>query len=106
MRPDEILPVDGAIIIGARNHGEYCGPSGPSDGALVGLRGVGAAAGVHLGDRGGEEESRLAGFSWTDSFAAFRLHEVCKYVTLGFAMSAPMRFSGISIDAWNALPEA
>ena len=47
----------------------------------------------------------VVGFPWTDSFGAFRLHEVSKYVTDGVAMSGFGCIAGVSLDAWNALPD-
>jgi TRAP-type C4-dicarboxylate transport system substrate-binding protein len=42
---------------------------------------------------------------WTDSFGAYRMYEVAKYATDGARIPAVSCFSGVSIDAWNALPE-
>jgi TRAP-type C4-dicarboxylate transport system substrate-binding protein len=47
----------------------------------------------------------MVGFPWTDSFGAFRLHEVSKYATVGLAMSGLACFSAVSIDVWNRFPE-
>jgi TRAP-type C4-dicarboxylate transport system substrate-binding protein len=47
----------------------------------------------------------LSGFPWTDSFGAFRLHEVSDYVTLGISMGGFACINVVSLDAWNALPE-
>ena len=46
----------------------------------------------------------LAGFPWTDSFGAFRLHEVSKYANVGISMSGFACFNTVSLDAWNRLP--
>jgi TRAP-type C4-dicarboxylate transport system substrate-binding protein len=46
----------------------------------------------------------LVGFPWTDSFGAFRLHEVSKYANLGISMSGFACFNAVSLDAWNRLP--
>ena len=47
----------------------------------------------------------LVGFPWTDSFGAYRLHEVSKYANLGIAMSGFACLNVASLDAWNGLPE-
>jgi TRAP-type C4-dicarboxylate transport system substrate-binding protein len=45
------------------------------------------------------------GFPYAYTFGAYKLHEVSKYVTEGMAMSGFLCFSGVSLTAWNALPE-
>ena len=47
----------------------------------------------------------LTGFPWTDSFGAFRLHEVSKYANLGMSMSGFACINTVSLDAWNRMPE-
>ncbi len=47
----------------------------------------------------------LSGFPWTDSFGAFRLHEVSDYATLGISMGGFACINVVSQDAWNDLPE-
>jgi TRAP-type C4-dicarboxylate transport system substrate-binding protein len=47
----------------------------------------------------------LTGFPWTDSFGAFRLHEVSKYANLGISMSGFACINTVSLDAWNRMPE-
>jgi TRAP-type C4-dicarboxylate transport system substrate-binding protein len=46
----------------------------------------------------------LIGFP-IDSFGAFRLHEVSKYLNVGISMSGFACNNVVSLDAWNALPE-
>jgi TRAP-type C4-dicarboxylate transport system substrate-binding protein len=45
------------------------------------------------------------GFPYAYTFGAYRLHEVSKYVTEGMAMSGFLCFSGVSLTAWNKLPD-
>lgn len=45
------------------------------------------------------------GFPYAYSFGAYRLHEVSKYVTEGMGLSGFMCWQGISITAWNKLPD-
>lgn len=47
----------------------------------------------------------LTGFPWTDSFGAFRLHEVSRYANLGISMSGFACINTVSLDAWNRMPE-
>ena len=47
----------------------------------------------------------MVAFPWTDAFGAYRIYEVSKYATVGFSIPGFACFSGVSIDAWNALPE-
>ena len=47
----------------------------------------------------------LVGLPWTDSFGAYRVHEVSKYATLGISMSGFACFTAVSLDAWNRLPD-
>ena len=47
----------------------------------------------------------MVGFPWTDSFGAFRLHEVSQYATLGISMSGFACLNIVSLDAWNRMPE-
>ncbi|MCH8883748.1 MAG: hypothetical protein IIA41_09665 [SAR324 cluster bacterium] len=47
----------------------------------------------------------MIGFPWTDSFGVFRLHEVSQYATIGIGMGGFACMSGVSIDAWNRLPD-
>ncbi|MCZ6553504.1 MAG: TRAP transporter substrate-binding protein DctP [SAR324 cluster bacterium] len=44
-------------------------------------------------------------FPWSDSFGAFRLHEVSHYATAGLRAAIGGCITGFSLDAWNALPE-
>lgn len=46
------------------------------------------------------------GFPYSYAFGAYKLYEVSKYVTEGLAMGGFMCFQGVSLDAWNAAPEA
>lgn len=45
------------------------------------------------------------GFPYSYAFGAYRLHEVSKYVTEGVAMAGFMCWQGISLTAWNAIPD-
>jgi TRAP-type C4-dicarboxylate transport system substrate-binding protein len=45
------------------------------------------------------------GFPYSYTFGAYKLYEVSKYVTEGMAMSGFMCFQGVSIKAWDKLPE-
>lgn len=45
------------------------------------------------------------GFPYSFAFGAYKLHEVSKYATEGMAMSGFMCFQGVSLTAWNKLPE-
>jgi TRAP-type C4-dicarboxylate transport system substrate-binding protein len=45
------------------------------------------------------------GFPYAYTFGAYKLHEVSKYVTEGMAMSGFLCFSGVSLAAWNKLPD-
>ncbi len=47
----------------------------------------------------------MIGFPWTDSFGAFRLHEVSQYATLGISMSGFACLNIVSLDAWKRMPE-
>ncbi len=47
----------------------------------------------------------LTGFPWTDSFGAFRLHEVSSYAILGISLGGFACVTLVSLDAWNRLPE-
>lgn len=47
----------------------------------------------------------IVAFPWTDAFGAYRIYEVAKYATVGFTIPGFPCISGVSIDAWNALPE-
>ena len=44
------------------------------------------------------------GFPYSYTFAAYKLHEVSKYVTEGMAMSGFQCLQGVNLDAWNKLP--
>ena len=46
------------------------------------------------------------GFPYAYTFGAYKLHEVSKFVTEGMAMSGFLCFMGVSLDAWNKLPDA
>jgi TRAP-type C4-dicarboxylate transport system substrate-binding protein len=46
------------------------------------------------------------GFPYAYTFGAYKMYEVSKFVTEGMAMSGFMCFQGVSVDAWNKLPEA
>ncbi len=45
------------------------------------------------------------GFPYSYTFGAYKLYEVSKYVTEGVAMSGFMCFQGVSIKAWDKLPD-
>jgi TRAP-type C4-dicarboxylate transport system substrate-binding protein len=45
------------------------------------------------------------GFPYSYTFGAYKLYEVSKYVTEGMGMSGFMCFQGVSLNAWNKLPE-
>ena len=45
------------------------------------------------------------GFPYTFAFGAYKLHEVSKFATEGLAMSGFMCFEGVSLAAWNKLPD-
>jgi TRAP-type C4-dicarboxylate transport system substrate-binding protein len=45
------------------------------------------------------------GFPYAYTFGAYKLYEVSKYVTEGMAMSGFMCFQGVSLKAWNKLPD-
>ncbi|HEX6210619.1 MAG TPA: TRAP transporter substrate-binding protein DctP [Methylomirabilota bacterium] len=45
------------------------------------------------------------GFPYAYTFGAYKMYEVSKFVTEGMAMSGFMCFQGVSLDAWNKLPE-
>jgi len=45
------------------------------------------------------------GFPYAYSFGAYKLHEVSKYVTEGIALNGFMCFQGVSLKAWNRVPE-
>jgi TRAP-type C4-dicarboxylate transport system substrate-binding protein len=45
------------------------------------------------------------GFPYSYAFGAYKLYEVSKYVTDGMAMSGFMCFQGVSLAAWNKLPD-
>ena len=45
------------------------------------------------------------GFPYSYAFGAYKLYEVSKYVTEGVGMGGFMCFQGVSLDAWNALPD-
>ena len=45
------------------------------------------------------------GFPYTFAFGAYKLHEVSKFATEGLAMSGFMCFEGVSLTAWNKLPD-
>lgn len=46
------------------------------------------------------------GFPYSYTFGAYKLYEVSKYVTEGVAMSGFQCFQGVSLSAWNKLPDA
>jgi TRAP-type C4-dicarboxylate transport system substrate-binding protein len=46
------------------------------------------------------------GFPYSYSFGAYKLHEVSKYVTEGMSMNGFMCFQGVSLPAWNKLPDS
>jgi TRAP-type C4-dicarboxylate transport system substrate-binding protein len=45
------------------------------------------------------------GFPYSYTFGAYKMYEVAKYVTEGMAMSGFMCFQGVSLTAWNKLPD-
>jgi TRAP-type C4-dicarboxylate transport system substrate-binding protein len=45
------------------------------------------------------------GFPYAYTFGAYKMYEVAKYVTDGMAMSGFMCFQGVSLGAWNKLPD-
>ncbi|HWE16711.1 MAG TPA: TRAP transporter substrate-binding protein DctP [Hyphomicrobiaceae bacterium] len=45
------------------------------------------------------------GFPYSFAFGAYKLHEVSKHVTEGMAMSGFLCFQGVSLAAWNKLPD-
>jgi TRAP-type C4-dicarboxylate transport system substrate-binding protein len=45
------------------------------------------------------------GLPYSYTFGAYKLYEVSKYVTDGMAMSGLVCFQGISLPAWNKLPD-
>jgi TRAP-type C4-dicarboxylate transport system substrate-binding protein len=45
------------------------------------------------------------GFPYSYTFGAYKLYEVAKYVTEGMAMSGFICFQGVSLTAWNKLPD-
>lgn len=45
------------------------------------------------------------GFPYAYTFGAYKMYEVAKYVTEGMAMSGFMCWQGVSLTAWNKLPE-
>jgi TRAP-type C4-dicarboxylate transport system substrate-binding protein len=45
------------------------------------------------------------GFPYSYTFGAYKLYEVSKYVTEGMAMSGFFCFEGVSVAAWNKLPD-
>ena len=45
------------------------------------------------------------GFPYAFAFGAYKLHEVSKYATEGMAMSGFLCFQGVSLTAWNKLPD-
>jgi TRAP-type C4-dicarboxylate transport system substrate-binding protein len=45
------------------------------------------------------------GFPYTFAFGAYKLYEVSKFVTEGLAMSGFMCWEGVSLTAWNKLPD-
>jgi TRAP-type C4-dicarboxylate transport system substrate-binding protein len=47
----------------------------------------------------------VVAFPWTDSFGAYRLHEVSRYATAGLKIAGFACIAGVSADAWNALPD-
>jgi TRAP-type C4-dicarboxylate transport system substrate-binding protein len=47
----------------------------------------------------------LVGFPWTDSFGAFRLHEVSRYANVGISLSGFACLNMVSLDAWSRMPE-
>jgi TRAP-type C4-dicarboxylate transport system substrate-binding protein len=45
------------------------------------------------------------GFPYSFAFGAYKLYEVSKFATEGMAMSGFLCFQGVSLTAWNKLPE-
>ena len=45
------------------------------------------------------------GFPYSYTFGAYKLYEVSKYVTEGMAMSGFLCWQGVSLAAWNKLPD-
>jgi TRAP-type C4-dicarboxylate transport system substrate-binding protein len=45
------------------------------------------------------------GFPYSYTFGAYKMYEVSKYVTDGIAMSGFMCFQGVSLKAWDKLPD-
>ena len=45
------------------------------------------------------------GLPYAYTFAAYKLHEVSKFVTGGMAMSGLVCFQGLSLNSWNKLPD-
>jgi TRAP-type C4-dicarboxylate transport system substrate-binding protein len=45
------------------------------------------------------------GLPYSYTFGAYKLYEVSKYVTEGMAMSGLVCFQGVSLSAWNKLPD-
>jgi len=45
------------------------------------------------------------GLPYAYAFGAYKLHEVSKFVTQGMAMSGLVCFEGVSLTAWNKLPD-
>jgi TRAP-type C4-dicarboxylate transport system substrate-binding protein len=45
------------------------------------------------------------GFPYSFAFGAYKLHEVSKFATEGMAMSGFLCFQGVSLSAWNKLPD-
>jgi TRAP-type C4-dicarboxylate transport system substrate-binding protein len=45
------------------------------------------------------------GLPYAYTFGAYKLHEVSKYATEGMAMNGLLCFEGVSLTAWNKLPE-
>jgi TRAP-type C4-dicarboxylate transport system substrate-binding protein len=45
------------------------------------------------------------GLPYTYTFGAYKLHEVSKYATEGMAMNGLLCFEGVSLTAWNKLPD-
>jgi TRAP-type C4-dicarboxylate transport system substrate-binding protein len=46
------------------------------------------------------------GFPYAYTFGAYKMYEVAKYVTEGMAMSGFLCFQGVSLTAWNKLPDS
>lgn len=47
----------------------------------------------------------MIGFPYAYTFGAYKIYEVSKFATEGVAMSGFMCFQGVSLDAWNKLPD-